>query len=324
MPLFLVMVIATFCWPSLTSAALIPPFFLDNVVALGNEALRQSDPNQPPKLEWVTVGTGFFYGYLAKDDPEAANRQYQIFLVTAKHVVEEYLKTQRENPQLADIKVRVNPKNSSSVAQEFPLPSRPGQNEATWFFHPNPSIDIAVLQVDFSFLRSKGIEPGAFRNDQDVARRSKMKELSVSPGDGVFVLGFPMNIAVRQRNYVIARQGCVARIGEMIDGASPSFLLDSFVFPGNSGGPVVLKPEFLSIQGTKAVSQAYFIGVVTSYQTYQEAAVSPQTKRTRVIFEENSGLAEVLPPDYIEETIKAWQASLPSQSVPTSPAPAKQ
>jgi hypothetical protein len=66
-----------------------------------------------------------------------------------------------------------------------------------------------------------------------------MKELSVSPGDGVFVLGFPMNIAGRQRNYVIARQGCVARIGEMLDGASPLFLLDSFVFPGNSGGPVV-------------------------------------------------------------------------------------
>jgi hypothetical protein len=108
----------------------------------------------------------------------------------------------------------------------------------------------------------------------------------------------------------------------MIDGASPSFLLDSFVFPGNSGGPVVLKPEFLSIQGTKAVSQAYFIGVVTSYQTYQEAAVSPQTKRTRVIFEENSGLAEVLPPDYIEETIKALEAS--PQRLPTSPSPAKQ
>src|SRR5207248_1509243 len=101
---------------------------------------------------------------------------------------------------------------------------------------------------------------------------------------------------------------------------SSSFLLDSFVFPGNSGGPVALKPELLSIQGTKSVSQAYFIGVVTSYQTYQEAAVSPQTKRTRIIFEENSGLAEVLPPDYIEETIKAWRASLSSQPLPASPA----
>ena len=268
MPIFF-LIIAAFCWPSLTYAALIPPFFLNNVGALGNEALRQTDPTQPPKLEWVTVGTGFFYGYLVKDDPEPANRQYQIFLVTAKHVIEEYKKAQQDNPKLEDIRVRVNPKNSASVAQEFTLSSHPGPNESTWFFHP--SMDIAVLQVDFTFLKNKGIEPGAFRNDQDVAYRAKMKELDISPGDGVFVLGFPMNIAGRQRNYVIARQGCIARIGEMLDGASSSFLLNSFVFPGNSGGPVVLKPEFLSIQGTKSVSQAYFIlfPAVGSWQNRQ-------------------------------------------------------
>jgi hypothetical protein len=44
MPLFIVMVIVSFCWPSFTFAALLPPFFLDSVVALGNETLRQSDP----------------------------------------------------------------------------------------------------------------------------------------------------------------------------------------------------------------------------------------------------------------------------------------
>jgi hypothetical protein len=320
MPFFLMILVAVFCWPSFTYAALIPPLFLDSVVALGNEALRQTDPRQPPKLEWVTFGTGFFYAYLTEDDPDPAKRKFRIFLVTAKHVIEEYRNAQKDNPTLPDIRVRVNPKDYSSTAQEFPLPSQPGSNQATWFFHPDPHIDIAVLQVDFSFLKAQGIEPGEFRNDEQVARRAKMKELGVSPGDGVFVLGFPMNIAGRQRNYVIARQGSVARIGEMLDGASTSFLLDSFVFPGNSGGPVVLKPEFISIQGTQAVPQAYFIGVVTSYQTYQEAAVSPQTKRTRVIFEENSGLAEVLPPDYIDETIKAWLASMPLQPVPAVPA----
>jgi hypothetical protein len=324
MPLFIVMVIVSFCWPSFTFAALLPPFFLDSVVALGNETLRQSDPSQPPKLEWVTIGTGFFYGDLAIGDPDPAKRQYRIFLVTAKHVIEEYRTLQAQNPQLHDLRVRVNPKDYLSSAQEFPLPSQPGPNEATWFFHPDPSIDIAVRQVDFSFLKTKGIEPTAFRNNQDVADRKKMKDLGLSPGDGTFVLGFPMNIAGRQRNYVIVRQGCIARIGEMLDRASPSYLLDSFVFPGNSGGPVVIKPEVFSIEGTKAVQQAYFIGIVTSYQTYQEAAISPQTKRTRVIFEENSGLADVLPPDYVDETIKAWEASISPASVPTSPSPAKQ
>jgi hypothetical protein len=41
--------------------------------------------------------------------------------------------------------------------------------------------------------------------------------------DGVFVLGFPMGLAGTQRNYVVVRQGAIARIGEMLDNASKSF-----------------------------------------------------------------------------------------------------
>jgi hypothetical protein len=36
---------------------------------------------------------------------------------------------------------------------------------------------------------------------------------------------------------------------ELID----EFLLDSLVFPGNSGSPVILKPEISSIEGTPAI-----------------------------------------------------------------------
>ena len=74
----------------------------------------------------------------------------------------------------------------------------------------------------------------------------------MSAGDGVFVLGFPMNLAGVQRNHVIARQGVIARVSEMLDGASQTFMIDSFVFPGNSGGPVVLKPDVAAIGETKA------------------------------------------------------------------------
>jgi hypothetical protein len=129
----------------------------------------------------------------------------------------------------------------------------------------------------------------------------------VAAGDAVFVLGFPMNLAGAQRNYVIVREGIVARITEMLEGASNTFMIDSFVFPGNSGGPVVLKPEAFSIQGTKSHNNAGLIGVVTSYRPYTDVAVSPQTNRPRVLFEENSGLADVVPIDYVEEAIRAWR-----------------
>jgi hypothetical protein len=84
-------------------------------------------------------------------------------------------------------------------------------------------------------------------------------------------------------------------------------MIDSFVFPGNSGGPVVLKTDLNAIQGTKAQHKAALIGLVTSYRSYTEVAVSPQTKHARVLFEENSGLADVLPLNYVEETIRAWR-----------------
>ena len=75
--------------------------------------------------------------------------------------------------------------------------------------------------------------------------------------------------------------------------------------PGTSGGPVINKPEIISITGTKSANQSNLIGIVKSYIPYQDIAVSKQTGRPRVIFEENSGLATVHPVDYIDEIIDA-------------------
>jgi hypothetical protein len=47
------------------------------------------------------------------------------------------------------------------------------------------------------------------------------------------------------------------------------------------------------------------LGVVQSYQSYTDVAYSAQTKHPRITFEENSGLAVVLPVDFINEMVKA-------------------
>ena len=44
--------------------------------------------------------------------------------------------------------------------------------------------------------------------------------------------------------------------------------------------------------------------MVSSYLPYREVAVSQQTGRPRMIFEENSGLGVVVPFNVIEETIE--------------------
>jgi S1-C subfamily serine protease len=100
------------------------------------------------------------------------------------------------------------------------------------------------------------------------------------------------------------RSGCIARIRDALAASSKELLIDAPIFPGNSGGPVVTKPEEVAIQGTKAVGSAYLIGMVTSYVPYRDVAVSAQTGAVRIVFEENSGLASVLPMDYVVEAIQ--------------------
>jgi S1-C subfamily serine protease len=108
-----------------------------------------------------------------------------------------------------------------------------------------------------------------------------------------------------QRNYVIARQGSIARISDVLDGASTTFLIEAMVFPGNSGGPVVNVISNNCLQGTKAQTRTYLVGIVRAYLPYTDVAVSQQTGQPRMVSQENSGLAEVVPVDYINETIAA-------------------
>ena len=62
---------------------------------------------------------------------------------------------------------------------------------------------------------------------------------------------------------------------------------------------MILEPSMFAIQGTKSNNSAYLLGVVRDFISYIDVAVSPQTHRQRVAFEENSGPAEVVPVDRI-------------------------
>lgn len=305
--------------PACAFATLIPPHIEDAVVALGS--MRPVEhPGQPCRLQWTTEGTGFLYGYLVKDNPDPKKRQYEIYLVTNRHVIKEHVREQLSErinwqpsgfrgecasaqPDPNTIMVRINPVSSSAKGRQFPLPID------KWFFHPNENVDVAAIRLNARILKEQGLMDAFFSSDELAADKQKLKKIGVSAGDGVFVLGFPMNLAGIQRNYVIVREGCIARITDMLQGVSPDFLLDTFIFPGNSGSPVILRPEVTSITGTPAQTKAYLIGIVSEYETYTDVAISAQTHRPRISFEENSGLAVVLPVDFINEAIRLWKQS---------------
>lgn len=90
------------------------------------------------------------------------------------------------------------------------------------------------------------------------------------------------------------------------------FLLDSFIFPGNSGSPVFSQPYMNALNGTKNINQTWLLGIVQGFLPYVDEAKSEQTGKTRVTFTENSGLALVHPMDYVEEVINIYKKKISS------------
>jgi S1-C subfamily serine protease len=262
--------------------ALIPPFFFDCVVAIGK---------QNPDGSKLWIGTGFLFGKFIQQRPDN-QKEYKVYLVTNKHV----LKNQ------TDIILRFNPQDDKP-ATDYPFKLIDKDSKNLWTGHPKDSIDVAVLAINAKHLQNEGMKFAFFESDAMVFTVDKLKEMETTEGDYIFVLGFPMGLVAVDRQHVILRSGAIARIRDLFEGRSTDFIVDALVFPGNSGGPVVVKPELVSIQGTKSNMNAGLIGVVKSYIPYQDVALSQQTGRPRIIFEDNSGLSLVEPADYIIQTI---------------------
>jgi len=296
---------------SLSYAGPLPVTFLDRVVAIG----RKDTTPGPNFGKWIGEASGFLYGdFVAKNTEK--NDLYQPYLVTNRHVIEEHLAAGG-----GPLSVRLNRKSGGPVQDyDFPLVVNGAQ---TWRGHPDPSVDVAVVVLNGSWFEQMSIRFDYFRSNLDSLSRVKAKELGLSEGYGVFVLGYPMNLVGTQQDYVVVREGSIARIRDALDfpATVKGFLVDSFIFPGNSGGPVVLRPEtpFAQFQGEKPpISTAFLLGLVRGYISYADTAVSVQTKRPRVTFEENSGLAEVIPIDFVDEVIQDYKRS-PAATRPAVP-----
>lgn len=266
--------------------ALVPPGYLNATVAIG---VLQPDGSK----SWI--GSGFLYEHFL--DSENGARA----LITNKHVI----------GLNKEIWVRFNPLEDHPP-KDLKLLTVNDEGIQQWYSHPRLEIDLAIIPIDIRVLVKTGMDYYCFKSTSDVADRATCKDSGVAEGDGVFVLGFPLGLVGTQRNHVIVRQGCIARIGDFLAGHSSEFLIDAQVNPGNSGGPVISKPEVVHITGTTPHYVSYLLGVVQSYVPQQEVALSAQTGRPRVVFEENSGLTSVIPAQMIKEAIELSLASVES------------
>lgn len=270
--------------------AVIPPFFTDCVVAIGHEGNAGA-------VRWAA--SGFLYGKLKKANKDRAKSEYAIYLVTNKHVLADNSK----------IFIRVNPKAAAPARQFDAALMHPASGKQLWIGHEVKEVDVAVLPINYQLLLGEEMAVSFFASDQHSLNAQGMDDAGLSEGAAIFAMGFPMGLVGDERNTVIVRSGVLARVRDTLVKPRFPFMVDATVFPGNSGGPIVSKPEVISISGTKSYSSAALIGVVASYAPYIDVAVSQQTGRPRVTFEENSGLTNVYSVDCINETISAAEAA---------------
>jgi hypothetical protein len=137
----------------------------------------------------------------------------------------------------------------------------------------------------------------------------------------VYVLGFPLGLVEEgKQNFVIVRSGTIARIRDALAEKRDSFLIDSFAFPGNSGGPVIALPEIVSIAGTKPHNAAYLIGMMRDYVPYRDVAVSQQTKRPRIVLRKIPAWPRVMTVDDIEDVMNTAVANAKGPIATSTPA----
>lgn len=165
-------------------------------------------------------------------------------------------------------------------------------SNADWIFHENPQVDIAVMPfpVDLQTDDVKFVPENLFTPPEGIFELYD-----------VFFLSYQPAAESRTRMSPIFRVGAISAIND-----DKTFYIDAFAFPGNSGSPVFLKPSPVRFyKGGITMGKDFLggtcIGIIGEYIPYQEMAVSAQTGRPRVMFEENTGLSKVWSVEYIKE-----------------------
>ena len=176
----------------------------------------------------VPWGTAFFVGVPDSHHPE---RSF-VYLVTAKHVV----MAADQQSFLPEIYLRLN--TLAGGAQTLKTPIVTEGKAKTVFFHPDPTVDLAVIPwlpdqktFDFKFLPAEMI-----------TTEKDFRELKIVEGSEVFFTGLFSPYVGTKRNYPVVRFGRVALITEekirFSDREAQLYLIESGSYGGNSGAPV--------------------------------------------------------------------------------------
>lgn len=256
--------------------SIVPQFYLNAVVSIGTQ---MSDG-----IRWI--GTGFF----ALRKANADGSGYPL-LITNKHVL-----TGKDT-----IVIRIRKKGSEDFdTVDVPLIE---DGKPLYVCHPDKAVDIAVLPLNGAYFVENELAFDCFDIDEHALTSTDLRQEGVDEGSLVHTLGFPMGLVNNSSRLPICRLGCIARMSEAQIKETHNLIVDIQNFPGNSGSPIITRPEVVAIQGTKPFNKSVLLGIVHAYIPYSEQLINSQTQKVVEIRTENSGLALVHPVEYIREVI---------------------
>jgi hypothetical protein len=228
------------------------------------------------------MGTCFIVGRPFASDP----KRLRYVLVTAAHVLSDL------QGESATLHLR---RLTDGRYERMPIPLRIRSGSTTlWIQHATADVAIMPLAIpkeaDIVLISSD-----FFASDE------KIDSLEITIGDELNVLGFPFGVEANSAGIPVLRSGKIASFPLTPTRVTGHFLLDFEVFPGNSGGPVLLEASMRrGASGTGLGHYMVLLGVVSRERDLKEqlSGIDEVTVRTHRL-----GLAEIVHASFIRELL---------------------
>jgi hypothetical protein len=238
--------------------------------------------NATERMMWSTypilTQSGAATGFIIQM-PDARGRVPPV-MVTSLHVVE----TIGRAPFIVGMRAP-NVDGSPRVA---PLMMQPEGGKKTRFYVRHPKHDIAAFRLDLGPV-AELLSPVSFLNESSFAPRGQ----KLRAGTDVSFLGFPDVMPGTAGAFPVLRSGKVASYSADASRSEPYFLIDSDVYPGDSGAPV-----FAAGRGARPVLAGLILRRVADNQTdFSHLAIAVEAEAIRetlrILADREAGISNV-------------------------------